>query len=80
MGSNTPTPDSKGKGNCIYRKFCSGILKERNRKPELREPFGLRPVGLVTKKDRLRLFGHVESKDYSYWVMEVGRELYRDDI
>lgn len=47
---------------------------------ELRELFGLRPVSFVMKKDRLGLFGHVESKDGADWLMEVDRELCRDDI
>ena len=35
---------------------------------ELRELLGLESVSLITKKGRLRWFGHVESKDDTVWV------------
>jgi len=42
-------------------------LKERKKKTQLRESFGLNPVRLETRRD-IRRFKHVERKDDADWV------------
>ena len=48
--------------------MCGVKLNERNKSEELRELLGLEPVSLMTKKSRLRWFGHFERKDDNDWV------------
>ena len=52
----------------MIRWMCGVKLNERKKSKELRELFGLEPVRLMTKKSRLRRFGHVERKDDNDWV------------
>ena len=49
----------------MIRWMCGVKLNERKKSEEL---LGLEPVSLMTKKSRLRLFGHVERKDDNDWV------------
>ena len=51
----------------MIRWMCGVKLNERKKSEELRELLGLDPVSLMTKKSRLRWFGHAERKDND-WV------------
>ena len=50
------------------RWLCGAKLSERKKSKEVRELLGLEPASLMTKKSRLRWFGHVERKDDNDWV------------
>jgi len=52
----------------MIRWMCGVKLNERKKSEELRELLGLEPFSLMTKKSRLRWFGHVERKDDNDWV------------
>jgi len=54
--------------------MCGVKLNDRKKSEELRELIGLEPVSLMTKKSRLRWFGHVERIDYNDWVKRCIRE------
>ena len=51
----------------MIRWMCGVKLNER-KKSELGELLGLEPVSMMTKKSRLRWFGHVERTGDSDWV------------
>jgi len=38
-------------------------LTERNKNPAIRRSLGLEPDGLVSRKDRLKWFGHAEHEE-----------------
>jgi len=44
------------------------LLWKKGKNAERKELLGLEPVSLVTRKDRLRWFGHVECKDDTDWI------------
>ena len=52
----------------MIRQMCGVKLNERRKSEKLRELLELEPVSLMTKKSRLRWFGHVEQKDDNDWV------------
>ena len=58
----------------VMRWMCGVKLNDRKKSEELRELIGLEPVSLMTKKSRLRWFGHVERIDYNDWVKRCIRE------
>ena len=52
----------------MIRWICGVKLNERKKSQELGELIGLQPVSMMTKKSRLRWFGHVERIDDNDWV------------
>jgi len=51
----------------MTRWICGVKLNERKKSEELRKLLGLEPVSMMTKKSRLRWFGHVELKHDNDW-------------
>ena len=51
----------------MVRWMCGVTLKDRKSTDELRQCLGIKDVGDIVRRGRLKLFGHVERKDEEDW-------------
>jgi hypothetical protein len=52
----------------MIRWMCGASLRDKLTSAELREKMGVKAIGVVVRRNRLRWFGHVERKENADWV------------